>query len=94
MASNILDIQLSISMDVPDIGMQVDRRWKNIGLDVDKGGPAYMPYTGPYEADASFYYDTTLETFGKVMTDNVKVNKIPVVESSNPQGGKTIVIGA
>lgn len=94
MASNVLDIQLSISLDVPDISMEVDRQWKNIGIEVDRGGPVYLPYEGPYEADASFYYDKTLETFGKVMTDNVTVNRIPVVESSNPQGGKTILIGA
>lgn len=93
MAGNALDIQISISRETPEIGMNVDRRWKTVTFDVSKGGKYYPPYEGPYEQDASFYYDTILETYGKVMSDNVKVNKIPVVETSNPQGGKTIMIG-
>ena len=93
MAGDTLDIQISVSREIPDIGMNVDRRWKTISIGVDKGGQYYLPYEGPYEEDASFYYDKILDTFGRVMTGNFKVNKIPVVETSNPQGGKTIMIG-
>ena len=93
MAGNALDIQISVSRDTPDISMAVDRNWKNVSLAVDKGGKYYPAYDGPYAADASFYYDKTMETYGRVMTDNFKVNRIPVVETINPQGGKTIMIG-
>jgi len=93
MAGNALDIQISVSREIPDIGIAVNRNWKEVSLAVDKGGKYYPPYDGPYEEDASFYYDKVLETYGRVMTDNFKVNKIPVIETSNPQGGKTIVIG-
>ena len=94
MASEALDIRISVSRETPNIGMAVERNWKTVSLGVDRGGNVYPPYEGPYEEDASFYYDKTLETYGRVMTDNFKVNKIPVIETSNPQGGKTIVIGA
>lgn len=83
MAGEALDIQIS-----------VDRTWKNVEFAVSKGGEYNIPYDGPYQVDASFYYDQILGTYGRKMTDDVKVNRIPVLEASNPQGGKTITIGA
>lgn len=94
MASEALDIRIGVSLNIPDIGIQVDRRWKNVEFEVDRGGEVLTPYEGPYTVDASFYFDKVLGTYGKKMTDDVTVNRIPVVESSNPQGGKTILIGA
>lgn len=94
MASSMPDIQISVSRDAHDVDIAVDRRWKNVEFSINKGGKSYLPYTGPYEANASFYYDQKLETYGRVMTDDVTVKRIPVVETSNPQGGKTILIGA
>lgn len=94
MANEALDIRIGVDISTPDVSIAVDRRWKNVEFEVSRGSPAYLPYEGPYEEDASFYYDKVLPTFGRVMTDDVRVKRIPVVESSNPQGGKTIVIGA
>lgn len=76
-----------------DIQMEVNRNWKTVELEVEKGGKAYPPFAGPYEIDASFYFDTRLNTYGKSMTDDMVINRIPVIEASNPQGGKTITIG-
>ena len=93
MPSEALDIQVAVSRTQPDIGISVARNWRNVEFDVDKGGEYHLPYDGPYEVDASFYYDKRLGTYGRTMTENVKVNRIPVLEVSNPQGGKTITIG-
>lgn len=76
-----------------DIRLQVDRTWKNISMEIDRGGPVVVPYDGPYYVKPGFYFQQRLETFGKRMTDDVLVDSIKVTETSNPQGGKTIVIG-
>lgn len=57
----------------------------------------------PILRDADVYegdYDITprleeliLETNRKLMKDNVTVRKIPVIYTSNPQGGQTVIIG-
>lgn len=94
MASELLDIRVEVNRDVKNVEIDVNRNWKTVEMAVEKGGKSYPPYAGPYIVDASFYYDTRLNTYGKSMTDDVTVNKVPVVETSNPQGGKTIYIGA
>ena len=50
-------------------------------------------YDGEYEVTPRLYDEITLETAGKVLVNNVTVHEIPVVVSTNPQGGKTVVIG-
>lgn len=87
------NIGISVNRSIPDIGLNVDRRWKTISFEINKGGEYHLPYPGPYVVDASFYFDRILRTNGRVMNDNVTVNRIPVLEASNPQGGKTITIG-
>lgn len=93
MASEALDIRIAVDLEIPDISLGVTRDWKTIEFEIDKGGGYYVPYEGPYIVDASFYYATTLHTFGRTMGDDVTVNRIPVYEASNPQGGKTVTIG-
>ena len=93
-SNEMLDIRLQVSLEPKNISMAVDKAWKEITLAVEKGGAYYPAYEGPYSVDASFYWAKKLATYGKSMTDDITVNAIPVVESSNPQGGKTIVIGA
>ena len=90
----VQNISLGVDRSAKDIGLAVDRRWKTVEFEINKGGEYHLPYDGPYEADASFYRVKTLQTYGRYMRDNVKVNRIPVLEVSNPQGGKTITIGA
>ena len=93
MASEMLDIQISVNRQPKDVSIVVDRTWKNVGIAVDKGGSYYPPYEGPYNVTPTFYFQQRLETYGKSMTADVLVDSIKVVETVNPQGGKTIVIG-
>ncbi len=50
------------------------------------------PYTGSYEITPTFD-EQTLETTGKLMSDNVKVFAIPVERVANTAGGYTIIVG-
>lgn len=50
------------------------------------------PYEGSYEVTPTLD-DQTLETQGKVMTDDVTVYKIPITRTSNPYDGITVLIG-
>lgn len=50
-------------------------------------------YTGEYTVIPILDDEQVLETNNKVMTDNVTVKPIPVVQTTNPYGGYTIVIG-
>lgn len=77
-----------------DITLEVDLSWKTVDFEIEKGGEYHLYYDGPYSEDASFYYAKKLRTYGRVMTDDVTINRIPVTEEDNPQGGKTVTIGA
>lgn len=92
-SNEALNINIVVSKTEPDIQIGVDRKWKTVGFEVNKGGAYYPEYAGPYVVDPSFYFDKKLGTYGKAMTDDVTVNHVPVFEASNPQGGKTITIG-
>lgn len=50
-------------------------------------------YKGPYQVVPELDNDITLETKDKKMNDNVTVGKIPLYETSNISGGKTVYIG-
>ena len=50
------------------------------------------PYTGEYVVTPHFS-EQTLPTNGKQMLHDVTVLEIPVVRTSNLQGGQTVVIG-
>lgn len=53
----------------------------------------YEKYEGTYEVIPILYDDQVLETKKKVMMDDVTVKPIPVVSTTNPYGGQTVVIG-
>ena len=91
--NELLDIQIEVSRQTPDISIGVDRTWKNVTLEVEKGGSYYPPYEGPYNVTPTFYWQQRLETYGKSMTEDVIVDSIRITDSLNPQGGRTIVIG-
>lgn len=93
MADKALDIRIGVDLAIPDISIGVNRNWKTVEFEIEKGGSYYPAYEGPYEVDASFYYATTLATYKRTMENDVTVNRIPVYEASNPQGGKTVTIG-
>lgn len=50
------------------------------------------PYDGPYIVIPKVE-GQTLETDGKTMQDDVTVTAIPYYQTSNPQGGYTVIIG-
>ena len=54
--------------------------------------PVHPSYDGPYEVTPRFY-EQTLETKNKLMTDDVTVEIIPAHEVTNPAGGLTVTIG-
>ena len=55
--------------------------------------PTDLPYyTGTYDVNPDFV-GTSLQTAGKVLTQNVNVHPIQVEDVSNPQGGRTVYIG-
>lgn len=49
-------------------------------------------YQGAYEITPG-WQEQTLETKGKALSDDVTIHEIPVVRTTNPSGGVTIVIG-
>ena len=53
----------------------------------------YDYYTGDYEVTPRLNDPTVLGTQYKVLLDDVTVHPIPVVTTTNPYGGKTVVIG-
>lgn len=93
MPHEALDIRLEVNLPVPDIALAVDRRWKNVEIGVDRGGAYHVPYEGEYHVTPKLYWQQRLETYNKYMSEDVLVDAIRVTETSNPQGGKTIVIG-
>lgn len=66
---------------------------KELELVLTEGTGSYVPpYEGEYEVTPRLE-EQTLETNGKRMTDDVTVHTIPVVYTTNPFGGKTVLIG-
>ena len=53
----------------------------------------YTDYTGAYTVTPILYDEQELRTKDKHLTDNVTVEAIPVTDTVNPYGGRTIVIG-
>lgn len=64
----------------------------SIELEIGEGASA-PAYPGPYTVTPILYDEQILEVNGMLMTDNVTVKEIPVVYTSNPYDGKTVVIG-
>ncbi len=50
-------------------------------------------YEGSYDVTPLPGAETILETVGKRMTGDVTVGEIPYYETTNPQGGYTVIIG-
>ena len=66
----------------------------SVAFDVTiRGGGGGEPYTGEYEVTPKVSAPVVLQTEGKTMKKDVTVLKIPQFEVSNPEGGKTLIIG-
>ncbi len=49
-------------------------------------------YDGSYEVIPKLY-SQILDTYGKKMREDLTVDEIPVIRTSNPDGGQTVLIG-
>lgn len=56
-------------------------------------GEYHEKFLGPYTVTPFLYDEQELITRDKVMTQNLTVKEIPIVETTNLYGGRTIVIG-
>lgn len=71
----------------------------NLSAEVSVSGAVVIPERIPVEEYDGDYTVTprldeqTIATRGYKMRDNVTIEMIPVVTTSNPYGGKTVVIG-
>lgn len=85
------DLQLTIQHEIPlDVDLSIEG---NLELTINEGGGSPLPYyDGAYEVTPR-KVEQILETKNKSMRDDVKVNEIPYLEVSNPQGGLTATIG-
>lgn len=93
MPSEMLDIRIAVDRTPKNIGIAVNDIWREVSLEVDRGGAYYPPYTGNYHVRPALYWQQRLRTYGKSMSDDVMVDAIPITETSNLHGGKTVVIG-
>lgn len=74
-----LEIDLSISSEIT--------------LTIEEGSGGTLPYyTGAYEVTPR-KQEQVLGTKNKSMRDDVTINPITYSETTNPEGGKTVVIG-
>ena len=63
------------------------------GWGVDFNSDSQTPhYDGPYEVRPSLR-EQTLQTASKILSDDITVHQIPITSTSNPQGGRTVLIG-
>lgn len=69
----------------------VDFSANTFNVDLSDIQPANQ-YAGEYEVTPRLYLQT-LATNGKSMRNDVTVYEIPVVSTTNPHGGQTILIG-
>lgn len=66
----------------------------SVAFDVTiREGGGGEPYTGEYDVTPKVSTPVVLQTEGKTMKKDVTVLKIPQFEVSNPEGGKTLIIG-
>ena len=66
----------------------------SVAFDVTiREGGGGEPYDGEYDVTPKVSAPVVLQTEGKTMKKDVTVLKIPQFEISNPEGGKTLIIG-
>ena len=80
----VSEVALPIHVSMSDVSIPM-----RAAVGYTSGG---VPYPGEYEVTPRFS-EQVLQTNGFVMRDDVTVHEIPVTETTNPYGGKTILIG-
>lgn len=79
----MIEVAMTVDSDVYEMNMSIGAEYT-----MSQG----TPYEGEYEVTPRVYTQS-LDTDGKLMSDDVTVHEIPVTRTSNPQGGLTVVIG-
>ena len=79
--------------DDSDLVLALDDNADMILVDDVPHAEHYDEYDGRYEVTPVLYVNQVLGTNNKLMRNNVTVKPIPVVITSNPYNGKTVVIG-
>lgn len=90
----MITIPMTIDTDIIEVDMTVGTAYEDVGMSI---GAEYSvaegdPYEGTYEVTPRVYVQS-LNTDGKIMSDDVTVHEIPVTRTSNPEGGLTVLIG-
>ncbi len=86
-------------MEFEDDAEEFDMEFEtsNDEFDMDFGNVIEIPigdyYEGPYTVDPRLHENIVLPTRGMAMREDVTVNEIPVVQTTNPYDGYTVVIG-
>lgn len=87
-------VSLTVRQRDKPLEMTVDMNMEPVGLSVvEHGGRGVKEYEGNYTVIPILDNDQILETFRKVMKEDLTVKAIPVVRTTNIYGGKTVVIG-
>ena len=66
------------------------------GLELEDSYPTsdhHTSYNGPYDVTPILYNEQEFLTNQKLMLNNMKVREIPIAETTNLHGGRTVVIG-
>lgn len=90
----MITIPMTIEADIIEVNMSVGTTYEDVGMSI---GAEYSmtegdPYDGAYEVTPRVYAQS-LDTDGKLMSDDVTVHEIPITRTTNPQGGQTVLIG-
>ena len=78
-----VEIPMDVAVSEEEIPMAIDIAYNMVSGDW---------YDGPYEVTPRLYQQS-LATDNKLMQEDVTVHQIPVVYTSNPFDGQTVVIG-
>lgn len=83
---NPIVVPLTISINAEQVNFEV-------GYDIRPGGGGGFPwYDGDYEVTPRLT-EQKLETYHRIMRDDVTVHEIPITMTSNLQDGLTVLIG-
>ena len=90
----MITVEMTVATYDDTLPMDISSSMETLDMSI---GAAYemtsgVPYEGEYEITPRVYAQS-LDTDGKLMTDDVTVYGIPVTRTSNPEGGLTVLIG-
>ena len=91
----VVPMTVSVSAESVPLLISVNAEQVNfeVGYDIRPGGGGEFPwYDGAYEVTPRLT-EQKLETYHRIMRDDVTVHEIPITSTSNPEGGRTVLIG-